>query len=64
VSRPPVGIRALRIAALPVIAGGLGIHLWLGTKVGLAVAAAGLAAHLAVAHLGRRWLLRRDRPLP
>ncbi|MFD0492646.1 MULTISPECIES: hypothetical protein [Streptomyces violaceusniger group] len=63
-SRPPAGIRALRIAALPVIADGLGIHLWLGTEVGLAVAAAGLAAHLAVALLGRRWLQRRDHPLP
>ncbi|MER7755183.1 hypothetical protein [Kitasatospora sp. NPDC097643] len=63
-NRPPGGLRALRILALPLAVGGLALHLWLGTKLGLAVTAAGLAAHLAAGYLGRQWLRRRDRALP
>lgn len=58
-SRPPSYARALRIASIPLIVGGLVVHLWLGTKVGLAVAVAGLAAHAMAAALGRRWWRRR-----
>ncbi|MFJ9610337.1 hypothetical protein ACIRS1_28820 [Kitasatospora sp. NPDC101176] len=62
-NRPPGGHRVLRIVALPLAVGGLAVHLWLGTKAGLAVAGAGLAAHLVAAFLGRRWLERRDRAM-
>jgi hypothetical protein len=54
-SRPPSYGRALRIASIPLILGGLAVHLWLGTKVGLAVAGLGLLAHAVAAALGRRW---------
>ncbi|MEZ0092467.1 hypothetical protein [Streptacidiphilus sp. EB129] len=60
-NRQPAGLRAVRLAAIPLAAVGLGLHLWLGTKAGLAIAAAGLLAHLAAGLLGRRWLRRRDR---
>ncbi|MFD7729067.1 hypothetical protein ACFV6F_01595 [Kitasatospora phosalacinea] len=63
-TRRPVAVTALRIAALPVAAAGLAFHLWLGTKVGLALAAAGLAVHLVATVLGWRRLLRRDRIAP
>ncbi|MGW7007361.1 hypothetical protein ACWGCW_32310 [Streptomyces sp. NPDC054933] len=59
-NRQPAGLRAVRLAAIPLAAVGLGVHLWLGTKVGLAIAAVGLLAHLAAGLLGRRWLRRRD----
>ncbi|MET8541228.1 hypothetical protein ABZW03_11315 [Kitasatospora sp. NPDC004799] len=62
-NRPPGGHRGLRIVALPLAAGGLAVHLRLGTKVGPVVAAAGPVAHLDAAFLGRQWLERRDRAL-
>ncbi|MBP8535537.1 hypothetical protein [Streptomyces sp. MK37H] len=51
--------RLLRALALPLIAGGLALHLWLGMKAGLVVMAGGLAAHVLAAVLGRRWVRRR-----
>jgi hypothetical protein len=54
--------RALRLLAVPLLLGGLALHLWLGTRLGLAVAAAGLAAHAAGSLLGRHWLRHRTPP--
>ncbi|MGK8558356.1 hypothetical protein [Nocardia gipuzkoensis] len=51
-----------RHIALPVIIVGLFLHLWLGTMIGLALAALGLAVHVLAAALGGRRILR-HRPL-
>jgi hypothetical protein len=59
VSRPATGQLVLRIAALPLVVAGVVVHLWISAQVGLAVAAAGVVAHLAAALLGRRWLRQR-----
>ncbi|WP_405182741.1 hypothetical protein OG225_17905 [Nocardia sp. NBC_01377] len=56
-----LGRGTLRIMALPLIVGGIVVHLWLGSMVGLAVAIFGLVAHVAIATLGSR-RLRRRRP--
>ncbi|MEV7179646.1 hypothetical protein [Kitasatospora sp. NPDC093679] len=54
--------RALRIGAVALVAGGLGFHLWLGTKVPLAAVPVGLACHLAAGVAARRVLRARARP--
>ncbi|GAA1112536.1 hypothetical protein [Kitasatospora arboriphila] len=54
--------RALRIGALALVAGGLGFHLWLGTKVPLVAVPVGLACHLAAGVAARRVLRDRARP--
>ncbi|MET7771738.1 hypothetical protein [Nocardia sp. NPDC005366] len=51
---------SLRVIALPLIVGGIAVHLWLGSMVGLAVAGLGIAAHVVVAALGSRWLRHRN----
>ncbi|WP_433684705.1 hypothetical protein [Nocardia sp. CA-119907] len=51
----------LRVIALPLIIGGIAVHLWLGSMVGLAVAGLGLATHVVLAALGSRWLRHRNR---
>jgi hypothetical protein len=47
--------------ALPLIIGGIAVHLWLGSMVGLVVAGLGVALHVALAILGSPWLLHRNR---
>ena len=59
-NRQPLALRVLRVAALPLAGAGIGVHLWLGSKIGLAAAALALAAHLAAVLAGRRLLRRRD----
>ncbi|WP_405015208.1 hypothetical protein [Kitasatospora sp. NBC_01539] len=62
-SRTPAALRALRITALPLLVTGLGAHLRFGTKLGLAGAALGLAAHLGATAIGAH-RMRRHRPAP
>ncbi|GAA1227219.1 hypothetical protein GCM10009665_17160 [Kitasatospora nipponensis] len=57
----PVGGRPLRVLAIVLVPTGLGLHLWLGSRVGLALAAVGALSHLAAGVLGRRWLRGRQR---
>ncbi|MEV6325622.1 hypothetical protein AB0M45_31300 [Nocardia sp. NPDC051787] len=57
--RPAGSSGRLRFIALPLIILGLGMHLWLGSMIGLAAAGFGLAAHLMVAGVGDRWIRRR-----
>lgn len=54
----------LRLGSAILVAAGVVLHLWLGSMVGLWIAATGLLAHAAAAVLGRRWLRRRDRQAP
>ncbi|PBC71110.1 hypothetical protein BX265_5690 [Streptomyces sp. TLI_235] len=54
---PPGGV--LRLSAIALVPAGLALHLWLGTKAGLALAAVGALCHVAAGTLGRRWLRRR-----
>ncbi|MFG2824493.1 hypothetical protein ACGFX4_34315 [Kitasatospora sp. NPDC048365] len=50
---------ALRAGAVALIAAGLALHLWLGSRLPLLAVAAGLACHLVAAAGTRRWLRRR-----
>jgi hypothetical protein len=50
--------RALRVAFALLLVAGVAVHLWISARVGLGMVAAGLAAHLAAAVAGRRWLVR------
>lgn len=50
-----------RHLVLALVAAGVGWHLWLGSQVGLVVAAAVVVAHGAAALLGYRSLRRRAR---
>ncbi|MFI2352383.1 hypothetical protein ACH492_36400 [Streptomyces sp. NPDC019443] len=57
-SRGRRGERLLRAAVIPLVLGGIALHLWLGTKVGLVIAALGLGLHGVAVMLGRRWITR------
>ncbi|MFD9125839.1 hypothetical protein [Kitasatospora sp. NPDC059571] len=48
--------RALRIAALALIPAGLGLHLWLASRLPLLAVPVGLACHLAAGAAARRGL--------
>ncbi|WP_328678085.1 hypothetical protein OG905_27785 [Streptomyces sp. NBC_00322] len=50
--------RTLRIAFALLLVAGVAVHLWISSRVGLAMVAVGLVVHLAAALAGRRWLAR------